>query len=64
MILPFLLDVVLGFVFLMLTLGARYSGDCLIVRSETPYDAEGVTSVDYEAEEGSLVHRGTNICNV
>lgn len=46
------------------TLGARYSGDCLIVRNETPYDAEGVTSVDYEAEEGSLVQRGTTICNV
>ncbi len=46
------------------TLGARYSGDCLIVRAETPYDAEGVTSVQYEAEEGSLVQRGTTICNV
>jgi len=46
------------------TLGARYSGDCLIVRGETPYDAEGVTSVEYEAEEGSLVQRGTTICNV
>ena len=46
------------------TLGARYSGDCLIVRDETPYDAEGVTSVDYEADEGSLVHRGDTICYV
>ena len=46
------------------TLGARYSGDCLIVRDETPYDAEGVTSVDYEAAEGSEVERGTTICNV
>ncbi|MGN0747794.1 MAG: HlyD family efflux transporter periplasmic adaptor subunit [Aristaeellaceae bacterium] len=46
------------------TLGARYSGDCLIVRNETPYDAEGVTSVDYKAEEGSLVQRGDTICNV
>ena len=45
-------------------LGARYSGDCLIVRNETPFDAEGVTSVDYKAEEGSLVQRGDTICNV
>lgn len=46
------------------TLGARYSGDCLIVRNETPFDAEGVTSVDYKAEEGSLVQRGDTICYV
>ena len=45
-------------------MGARYEGDCLIVRDETPFDAEGVTSVDYIAEEGSLVTRGTTICNV
>ena len=46
------------------TLGARYSGDCVIVRDETPYDAEGVTSVDYQAEEGSMARRGFIICNV
>lgn len=46
------------------TLGTRYSGDALIVRNETPYDAEGVTSVDYEAEEGTLVYRGITICQV
>lgn len=46
------------------TLGARYSGDCLIVRNETPYDAEGVTSVDYKAEEGSLLQSGATICDV
>ncbi len=45
-------------------LGARYEGDCLIVRNEAPFAAEGVTSVDYVAEEGSLVSRGTTICNV
>ena len=45
-------------------IGSRYTGDCLIVRDETPFDAEGVTSVDYVAEEGSLVDRGTTICNV
>ena len=46
------------------TIGARYSGDCLIVRDETPYDAEGVTSIAYVAEEGSSVYRGLTICNV
>ncbi len=46
------------------TLSARYEGDCLIVRDETPYDAEGVTSVDYKAEEGGVVQRGYEICQV
>ena len=45
-------------------IGSRYTGDCLIIRDETPFDAEGVTSVDYVAEEGSTVARGTTICNV
>ena len=45
-------------------IGSRYSGDCLIVRDETPFDAEGVSSVDYIAEEGSMVSRGTTVCNV
>jgi len=36
-------------------LSATHSGDCLIVRKEVPYSAEGVTSVVYEAEEGSYV---------
>ena len=45
-------------------MGSRYEGECLIVRDETPFDAEGVSSVDYVAEEGSLVNRGATICNV
>ena len=45
-------------------IGSRYTGDCLIVRDETPYDAEGVSSVDYIAEEGSTVSRGATVCNV
>ena len=45
-------------------IGSRYTGDCLIVRDESPFDAEGVSSVDYIAEEGSTVSRGTTICNV
>ena len=46
------------------TLGTKYSGDCLLVRDETPYDAEGLTSIEYIAEEGATVYRGTTICNV
>ncbi len=46
------------------TLGARYKGDCLIVRDETPVDAEGVTSVEYIAEEGSSIQRNKQVCNV
>ena len=45
-------------------IGSRYTGDCLIVRDETPFDAEGVSSVDYIAEEGSVVTRGITVCNV
>ena len=45
-------------------IGSRYTGDCLIVRDETPFEAEGVSSVDYVAEEASMVARGTTICNV
>ena len=46
------------------TIGNRYSGDCLIVREETPYNAEGVTKIQYSAEEACTVFRGTTICNV
>ena len=46
------------------TIGARYSGDCLIVRDEAPYDAEGLSSIEYIAEEGTVVYRGDVICNV
>ena len=45
-------------------LGAYYTGDALIIRNETPYDADGVTSINYIAEEGSLVARSMPICDV
>ncbi len=46
------------------SLSANHSGDCLIARNEVPYDAEGVTTVVYDAEEGSSVVRGDYICKV
>lgn len=46
------------------SLSATYTGDCLIVRNETPYDAEGVTSIAYDAQEGSRVERNTPVCRV
>ena len=46
------------------TVGARYNGECLIVRDEAPYDAEGVTSINYVAEEGKTVDRNAAVCYV
>ncbi len=46
------------------SLAANHAGDCLIVRHEVPFDAEGVTSVVYDAEEGSSVIRNDPICKV
>ena len=46
------------------TIGARYTGDCLIVRDEVPYSAEGLSSIQYQAEEGTTIYRGAMICNV
>ena len=45
-------------------IGSRYQGDCLIVRDEAPYDAEGLSSIEYIAEEGTTIYRGAMICNV
>ncbi|MBE5796314.1 MAG: hypothetical protein E7327_02925 [Clostridiales bacterium] len=46
------------------SLSANHAGDCLIVRNESPYDAEGVTSIAYDAKEGSKVYRNTPVCRV
>ena len=46
------------------TIGNRYNGDCLIIRDESPFDAESVTSIDYVAEEGTMVEARTTVCNV
>ena len=45
-------------------LGENYTGDCVIVRDETPYDAEGVTSVEHLAAEGVTVQYSLDICEV
>ncbi len=45
-------------------IGSRYTGDCLIVRDEIPFNEDTVSSVHYVAEEGSYVTKGTIICNV
>ena len=46
------------------TLSSRYTGDALIVRSEIVYTQEGVSQIDYVAEEGAEVTRSSNICTV
>ncbi|MBQ8160432.1 MAG: hypothetical protein IJ083_06725 [Clostridia bacterium] len=46
------------------SLGTNYTGDALIVRNEVPFDADGVTSIEYIAEEGKSIARNITICNV
>jgi hypothetical protein len=46
------------------TIGTTKRGEALLVRSEVPYDAEGVTNVDYVAEEGKMIFRSNTICYV
>ena len=46
------------------TIGSRYTGDCLLVRDEVPYDEDAVSSVEYIAEEGTTIYRGEMICHV
>ena len=48
----------------MSVLGSSYTGDALIVRNETAYDEEGVQSIEFVAQEGSVVYRGDVICYV
>ena len=46
------------------TIGTRYNGDCLIIRDESPFDAESVSSINYVAEEGTMVGAHATVCNV
>lgn len=44
--------------------GQIHSGDALIVRNEQVFEEEGVYSVEYNAQEGSVVYRQDPICKV
>lgn len=46
------------------TLGTIYRGDALIVREETVFQDEGVQSIEYVAQEGSVVYPGNVVCYV
>ena len=46
------------------SIGTTYTGDALIVRNETAFDDEGVQSIEYVAEEGSVVYSGDILCYV
>ena len=41
-----------------------YTGDALVVRSETVYAQENVSQIEYKAEEGSLVKIGDKVANI
>ncbi len=46
------------------TRGIRYTGDAIIVRNETVFGQEGVTQIDYIAEEGSAISRVSPVCTI
>ena len=48
------------------TVGTVYDGDALIIRDESPYYADGVTSINYIAAEGAEVNKdsGNVVCEV
>ncbi|MDO5022077.1 MAG: HlyD family efflux transporter periplasmic adaptor subunit [Eubacteriales bacterium] len=43
---------------------ATYSGTALVVRNETVFIQDGVSTIRYSAEEGSHVSRGAPVCTV
>lgn len=46
------------------SMGSQYQGQIVIARDETLYDVEGMTRIDYIAEEGSRLYKGNVICRV
>lgn len=46
------------------SLSARYSGDAVIVRSETVAAQQGVSQIDYIADEGAEVKRGETVATI
>lgn len=46
------------------SLGDSYTGDALLVRNEVVYSDEGVSNIEYVAEEGAWASRGSSVCKV
>lgn len=46
------------------TLGSNYTGDAVVVRNEVMYTQEGISQIDYIANEGTVVNRGDKVCVV
>lgn len=46
------------------SLSARYTGDAVVVRNETVYAQDGVSQIEYEADEGAQVKRGANVATI
>lgn len=46
------------------SLSGRYTGDAVIVRNETVYAQQGVSQIDYVAEEGAYVYRGNEVATI
>ena len=46
------------------SMSARYTGDAVIVRSETVYAEDSVSQIDFVAEEGETVTRGNIIATI
>ncbi|MBQ9263043.1 MAG: hypothetical protein IJ189_02390 [Clostridia bacterium] len=45
-------------------LSSRYAGDAVLVRSETVYAQEGVSQIDYIADEGADIKRGDTVATI
>ena len=46
------------------SMSARYTGDAVIVRSETVYSEDSVSQIDFVAEEGDSVKRGSIVATI
>ncbi|MBR6185809.1 MAG: hypothetical protein IKQ41_06050 [Clostridia bacterium] len=46
------------------SMSSSYTGDAVIVRDETVYSQEGVSQIDFDAEEGADVARGTLVATI
>ena len=46
------------------SLSARYTGDAVVVRSETVFSQDGVSQIDYDVDEGANVKRGTAVATI